>query len=683
MRVLITGAAGRIGSGVAASLRAAGHQVVGLDVVPAPPPPLSSAFASFVQCNLNAAASAGEARQTLLEAARGVDTVIHCAAWPGPSSTPPPGVTASGCKVASHPIGLESPLPEELLRDNVASTAAVCDAAVAGGAKRFVFSSSAFALGWSHAAVGEVAYVPKYLPVDEAHGALPFESYGLSKLLGEQILETSARTAKETGFVSLRFTNIVKRELWHTLPWEPPTPASPLTLLLWAYTHEDDVIDAHVAAATLPGAAAAGSHEAYILAADDTRFAAPTLPTLASVLGVRDLPLHAPMEGNASPFSSLKAKQRLGFRPRSWQSPPTAPPPPPEARRGSAAARRARGDSALRHFDLSDFPLQRGGVLPRGASLAYRVYGQPLGRGAGVILHPTSFDAVHAELEYNIGSGATLDTDAYTVIVPNLMGNGVSFSPSTSGGGWPQLVTVADNVAAQRKLLQHLGVDLDASPLELIYGYSMGALQAYEWSVAYPAAVRRIAAVCGASRCGELNAVFLRSLEAALTADPAWDEASRAFRSPPHRGLRAFASIYAGWGVGSEWYLEQRYRAAGYASAEEFISRSYIAGFASCDAADLLAQVATWRTADVALPHGGLKQALSRVTAKVLLMPCDTDRYFTLEEAKVEAALLGDRCTLVPIRSAAGHRAGDPHRPELTDELAFIKQHVHKLLDAS
>ena len=43
----------------------------------------------------------------------------------------------------------------------------------------------------------------------------------------------------------------------------------------------------------------------------------------------------------------------------------------------------------------------------------------------------------------------------------------------------------------------------------------MGGLQAYEWAVAFPHAVRRIAVVCGACRCNGLNRVFLDSLEAA------------------------------------------------------------------------------------------------------------------------------------------------------------------------
>ena len=142
----------------------------------------------------------------------------------------------------------------------------------------------------------------------------------------------------------------------------------------------------------------------------------------------------------------------------------------------------------MQHFDLAGFELACGHALPAGATLAYKVHGPPVGASKGVILHPTSFDAVHDELEYSIGEGQTLDTSAYSVVVPNLLGNGVSYSPSRMGhaerlAGYPPLLSIGDNVRAQHLLLEHLHAARGApmAPLSLVYGYSMGALQACEW----------------------------------------------------------------------------------------------------------------------------------------------------------------------------------------------------------
>lgn len=49
-------------------------------------------------------------------------------------------------------------------------------------------------------------------------------------------------------------------------------------------------------------------------------------------------------------------------------------------------------------------------------------------------------------------------------------------------------------------------------------------------------------------------------------------------------------------------------------------------------------------------------------------------------QAQREAAVLGERAILAPIRSDAGHRAGDPHRAELKEEYEFIRARVHELL---
>jgi hypothetical protein len=59
------------------------------------------------------------------------------------------------------------------------------------------------------------------------------------------------------------------------------------------------------------------------------------------------------------------------------------------------------------------FSLERGSTLD--VELVYKSYGSP---GKPCIVHPTSFDAKDVDLEYAIGPGRILDTDAYFVVVP-------------------------------------------------------------------------------------------------------------------------------------------------------------------------------------------------------------------------------------------------------------------------
>ena len=118
MRTLITGACGRVGRGVGAVLRKHGHYVVGVDVLSAGDGVVGVSCDAFVRCDLAAAAAGGKETQVLCEAMTQVTAVVHCAAWPGPSATPPPAVQASGAAVPPA-IGLEPAEPSLLLRDNV------------------------------------------------------------------------------------------------------------------------------------------------------------------------------------------------------------------------------------------------------------------------------------------------------------------------------------------------------------------------------------------------------------------------------------------------------------------------------------------------------------------------------------------------------------------------------------
>ena len=58
------------------------------------------------------------------------------------------------------------------------------EAAAALGLSRLVFASTVFALGWTEE---PGRYWPQYVPVDESHPLTPYEGYGLSKQVGEEI----------------------------------------------------------------------------------------------------------------------------------------------------------------------------------------------------------------------------------------------------------------------------------------------------------------------------------------------------------------------------------------------------------------------------------------------------------------------------------------------------------------
>lgn len=328
-------------------------------------------------------------------------------------------------------------------------------------------------------------------------------------------------------------------------------------------------------------------------------------------------------------------------------------------------------------FQLGDVPLHRGGVLPA-ARLAWRAYGTLSAARDNAVLFPTSFGAQHADLEWLIGPEGILDPTRWFIVMPGMFGNGLSSSPS-DGTAWPRVVTLWDNVAAQRRLLaEAFGI----GRLHAVYGNSMGAQQAYHWGVAYPDDVERIIAICGSARTSVHNRVFLAGLMATLEAAPEYDGTAR-FSTQPAAALRAFGRIYAAWGLSQDFYRAGLHLAApGTPDLEAFMRVDWEERFSRRAAADLLAQLRSWDAADVAdhPRHGGdLPHALAAIEAQVLLLPCETDLYFRVEDNAAELRHLR-RGTLRPIPSIWGHRAGNPAaNPQ---DAAFIRREVRVFLDA-
>jgi homoserine O-acetyltransferase/O-succinyltransferase len=332
-------------------------------------------------------------------------------------------------------------------------------------------------------------------------------------------------------------------------------------------------------------------------------------------------------------------------------------------------------------FEAGDVTLQSGTVFPS-LRLAYKTYGTLSPSKDNVILYPTSFSAQHYDTEWLVQRGGALDPDRYFIIIPNLFGNGLSSSPSNSqdllGGAPFPLISYHDAVAVQRRLLtEKFGI----STIALVYGWSMGGMQAYHWAACHTDMVERAAIVCGSARCSPYNHVFLEGVKAALTADPAYRDGR--FIAKPSAGLRAMGRVYAGWAMSHDYYRDQIWREAGFQSLEDYLARAWDEAFSRRDANDLLAQIAIWQDGDISrCPEfdGDIDRALAAITAHILLMPGQTDRYFDMRDNEAELGRLTNArsAKFCPIPSIHGHRAGNPiNNPA---DCAFINAEISALL---
>ncbi|MGE0223853.1 MAG: alpha/beta fold hydrolase [Acetobacteraceae bacterium] len=157
-------------------------------------------------------------------------------------------------------------------------------------------------------------------------------------------------------------------------------------------------------------------------------------------------------------------------------------------------------DATRATHTFRDFRLASGEVLPE-VTIAYVTRGtlNPDGRNAILVTH--GYTSGHGMIEAGggsaegawntlVGPGAPIDTDRYFVVCSNMLGssygstNAASIDPRTGkpyGSRFP-VITVADIVTAQHRLLAHLGV----RHLRAVIGPSYGGFQAFQWAVTFP-----------------------------------------------------------------------------------------------------------------------------------------------------------------------------------------------------
>ncbi len=312
-------------------------------------------------------------------------------------------------------------------------------------------------------------------------------------------------------------------------------------------------------------------------------------------------------------------------------------------------------------FDIAAFKTQGG--IEIDLQLAYRLYGELSAKRDNAILVLTSYAAQHVDAEALFAPSETLDLSRYCVIVVNMFSNGLSSSPSNTpapydGPRFPAL-TIADNVACQHRLVaEHLGI----TGLRLVMGFSMGALQTFEWGSRFPDMVDAILPICGAARVSPHNYLFLDGAKAALTADQTF--AAGDYVAPPQVGLLAFGRVYAGWMFSQAFFREAHYRALGLTDIEDVVKFAQ-AYFMRRDATDLLGMLSPWQHADISANDrfgGDFAAALGAIRARAIVMPGETDLYFTVPDSEIEVAHMPN-AVMRPIRSALGHVAGSGMDP--------------------
>jgi homoserine O-acetyltransferase/O-succinyltransferase len=289
------------------------------------------------------------------------------------------------------------------------------------------------------------------------------------------------------------------------------------------------------------------------------------------------------------------------------------------------------------------------------------------------------------------GPGKTLDIDRYFLICANVLGGCMGSSGPleinpANGRPWSlsfPVITIADMVRAQTKLIDHLGI----SSLFCVLGGSMGGMQVLQWASSYPERVFSAVPIATAARHSAQNIAFHEVGRQAIMADPEWSQGNYLeLGRNPSRGL-AVARMAAhitylseqalhrkfgralrnrdtvAYGFDADFEVESYLRHQGISFVDRFDANSYLYITRACDYFDLAAEHAgvlanAFRgtptrfcvisfTSDWLYPTSEnrlIVQALNAIAANVSFVEIETDKghdAFLLEEPEFFATLRG------------------------------------------
>lgn len=276
MKIILTGSEGFLGRHVATHLDRAGHEIVGIDKSP----PASAVRWVHLSADLAEFAPA-------LDLVRDADAVVHLAAIPRPT-----GHTSY-----------------EVFHTNVVTTFNVVEAARLARIPRLVYASSLSVLGYPF---GQPFIPPEALPMDETSPVHAQDAYGLSKWLGEEIVEAAVRQGGLSA-VSLRMPWVQSPETF-AAQVGPRRMTAESVRDLWSYIDARDAAQGVGLALGWPR----GGHLRVYLAAADTYLEEETNPALARVLP--GVPLRRPLSGFSGLIDTGKAREELSFTAQhSWR----------------------------------------------------------------------------------------------------------------------------------------------------------------------------------------------------------------------------------------------------------------------------------------------------------------------------------------------------------------------------
>ena len=285
MKLLVTGALGKVGRAVVTAAQQAGHDVTASDQAPPSYGPVDPAAAPYLRADLT---DAGQALDLVLRVRP--EAVVHTAGIPEPFQDTEVAIFDTNVPVLFH----------------------VVEAVRTAGVRRLVAMSSETAPGYM---TGDPVALPDYLPVDEDHPRRPREAYALSKVLGEHMLDALVRredNAVPVTAVSIRPSLVTSGDMYSGYIKRLREADVAPSFNQWTFVDADDLGDLALRAAVTetPG------HEVVYAAQPDNVRGEPLADLVATAYGDDAPPVRELERPDAGALSIAKARRLFGWEPR-------------------------------------------------------------------------------------------------------------------------------------------------------------------------------------------------------------------------------------------------------------------------------------------------------------------------------------------------------------------------------